>query len=103
LSARRLDPGAASHGSNLPRVVEGQTWLKGTAGNAGKVPAQIAEKLNGRQFADFNDFRKAFWLEVAADPVLSKQFSHSNIVEMKKEMLPLLFLPNILGNAEDMN
>jgi filamentous hemagglutinin len=78
LSARRLEPGAASHGSNLPRIVEGETWLKGTAGNAGKIPSQIAEKLNGREFKNFDKFREAFWMEVAADPVLSKQFSKSN-------------------------
>ncbi|BCS88467.1 hypothetical protein [Pseudodesulfovibrio sediminis] len=88
LSARRLVPGAASHGSDLPRIIEGQTWLKGTAGNAGKVPAQIAEKLNGREFSDFNKFRKAFWQEVAADPVLSKQFSPSNVTLMKSGKAP---------------
>ena len=89
LSARRMAPGAASHGSNLPLIAEGQTWLKGTAGNAGKVPAQIAEKLNGKQFADFNKFREAFWQEVAADPVLSKQFSPSNQSRMASGRAPV--------------
>ena len=36
-SARRLEPGVASHGGSLPTIKEGDAWLKGTAGNAGVI------------------------------------------------------------------
>lgn len=68
-------PGRAS-GGNLP-VVTGQ-WLKGTSGVAGSIPGQVAEKLAGRQFSNFNQFREAFWKEVASDSVLAPQFSNAN-------------------------
>lgn len=42
------------------------------------VPSQIADKLRGREFANFDAFRKAFWQEVSKDPALSKQFIVSN-------------------------
>jgi filamentous hemagglutinin len=77
------------HGSDLPRINEGDRWLRGTDGNAGKVPAQIAEKLSGRQFKDFNESREAFWKEVAADPVLSKQFGNSDRYLMKNGRPPV--------------
>lgn len=84
-------------GRDLPRIIEGQRWLRGTAGNAAKVPAQIAEKLNGRQFNDFNAFRKAFWGEVASDPVLNKQFSPGNISLMKNGKAPFTHHTQSLG------
>ncbi|WP_434159391.1 hemagglutinin repeat-containing protein [Sinorhizobium meliloti] len=89
-SLRRLDPGVASHGGYLPRVVDGQTWLKGTAGNAGKVPAQIAEQLAGRNFKDFNEFRGAFWVAVSKDPVLRTQFTRQNQARMKNGLAPFV-------------
>ncbi|QJB56882.1 DUF637 domain-containing protein [Pseudodesulfovibrio sp. zrk46] len=100
LSARRLAPGAASHGSNLPRIVEGERWLKGNVGNAGKVPAQIAERLNGRQFKDFNEFRRAFWTEVGNDPVLSKQFNPGNQQLMKDGYAPFPDLKQQVGGRK---
>nr|WP_246807202.1 hypothetical protein [Ensifer sp. ENS05] len=69
-SLRRSEPGVASHGGSLPRIADGQAWLRGTAGNAGKVPAQVAEKLAGRNFKSFDDFREAFWTTVSEDAVL---------------------------------
>ncbi len=85
---RRNSPGAASHGGNLPEVKEGDRWLKGTQGNAGKVPAQVANKLAGREFKTFDEFRNAFWKEVANDPVLSKDFNPQSLGRMKKGMAP---------------
>ena len=77
-SARRSEPGVASHGGSLPRIEAGQPWLRGTDANAGKVPAQIAEELSGRNFRNFDHFRQEFWMAVSRDPVLNSQFSTSN-------------------------
>ena len=84
-------------GRDLPRIIDDQRCLRGTAGNAAEIPAQIAEKLNDRQFSDFNAFRKAFWGEVASDPVLSKQFSPSNLIEMKKGNAPFAAITQSSG------
>ncbi|WP_036773428.1 HNH endonuclease signature motif containing protein [Photorhabdus australis] len=47
------------------------------------IPSQIADKLRGRRFNNFDDFRRAFWKEVGNDLELSKQFIISNHGRMK--------------------
>lgn len=85
----RDNPGVIfSNISTLPIIREGDSWLKGTNSNAGKVPKQIAEKLNGKEFNSFGEFRSAFWKEVSNDSVLSKQFSKGNIAKMKNGNAP---------------
>ncbi|HEM7555794.1 TPA: HNH endonuclease [Serratia marcescens] len=57
----------------------GEGWLNKAGPELGApVPDQIAHKLRGREFANFDSFRKAFWQEVSKDPALSKQFIVSN-------------------------
>jgi len=87
-SARRFEPGVASFGRDLPIIREGDVWLRGSQANAGRVPRQIAEALSGRNFSDFNAFRRAFWQEVANDPALASQFSASNITRMRTGRAP---------------
>lgn len=75
LSSPRDMPGKAS-GKGEP---VGEGWLN----NAGKdlgapVPGQIADKLRGREFANYDAFRKALWTEVGKDPELLKQFKNQN-------------------------
>ncbi|BCS88804.1 hypothetical protein PSDVSF_20460 [Pseudodesulfovibrio sediminis] len=53
--------------------------------------------MNGKEFASFNDFRKSFWQEVAADPVLSKQFSAGNRTIMKKGNAPYASIDEQVG------
>jgi len=71
------------------RVVKGDRWLRGSHGNAGFVPAQIAQRLTGRQFKNFDAFREAFWREVAADANLSKAFKPSNVARMRDGTAPI--------------
>lgn len=91
---RRMSPGVASHSGALPRVKAGQTWLKG-GGAAGKVPLQVAQRLQGREFRNFNHFRSEFWKQVSKDPVLRRQFSPSNQKLMAKGQAP--FVPKGQG------
>ncbi len=44
-------------------------------GNGAPIPAHIADKLRGREFKTFDEFREALWLEVSQDPELIAQFS----------------------------
>lgn len=88
LSSPRDMPGKAS-GKGEP---VGEGWLN----NAGKdlgapVPGQIADKLRGREFANFDVFRKAVWTEVGKDPELLKQFKNqnkTNVINGKSPFVP---------------
>ncbi|MFG3046718.1 LamG-like jellyroll fold domain-containing protein [Streptomyces sp. NPDC048241] len=82
----RNSPGPASGGYSLPKVAGG--WMRGSHGNAARVPGQIADKLRGRQFKSFNDFREAFWAEVGNDPDLSPQFTPQNVAAMRNGNAP---------------
>ena len=95
---RRNKPGIVSSNiNNLPVIKNGESWLKGTSSNAGKVPKQIANKLNGKKFNSFNEFRNAFWKEVALDPVLSKQFPPGARTLMKDGKAPYANLNEQVG------
>lgn len=64
-------------------------WLSdANTGNGSPVPSQIADKLRGRTFGNFDQFRKAFWLEVSKDPDLSRQFKRGNSGNIKVGKAP---------------
>jgi len=48
----------------------------------------ISDKLKGKEFANFDRFREAFWSEVAKDPSLVKQFSKQNSSRMSQGRAP---------------
>ncbi|WP_169437610.1 DUF6531 domain-containing protein [Longispora albida] len=82
---KRNSPGIATgKGSKI-----GNTWLRGTEGNAGRFPSQIADQLRGQRFSTFDDFRKAFWVAVGNDAGLSSGFSPGNIGRMKNGHAPI--------------
>jgi len=90
-SANRADPRnqpGTAHATARLTTIEGP-WLRGTQGNAGLFPAQVAEKLNGRDFRNFNEFRAAFWQGVADTPSLASQFSPSNQAAMRNGKAPI--------------
>ena len=64
--------------------------MLGTEGNAGPIPRQIADRMRGRQFQDFNHFRAEFWKEAAADPHLAGHFSDANRVLMAQGKAPFV-------------
>jgi RHS repeat-associated protein len=88
-------PGLAQGGEDLP-VITGR-WLRGSDGNAGRIPGQIAAQLKGMAFPSFAAFRVAFWKLVAADPVLSKQFSPTSIAAMRLGGAPVVVPGQNLG------
>ncbi len=87
-SARRAEPGVASHGGSLPTIKDGDSWLRGTESNAGRVPAQIAEQLSGKEFRNFDHFREEFWRAASNDPVLRKQFDTADQFRMQNGYAP---------------
>ena len=61
--------------------------MRGTQGNIGLIPQEVANKLSGRSFNSFDDFRSAFWKEVANSSYTS-EFSTRNITRMSKGLAP---------------
>ncbi|WP_413730718.1 S-type pyocin domain-containing protein [Sodalis sp. RH22] len=81
---------------DLPGVVTGRgqevgdNWLRDAATeNGAPIPAQIADKLRGRQFSSFKAFRKAFWLELSSSPELSNQFGEAASENLRKGSAPV--------------
>jgi hypothetical protein len=65
------------------------TWLESASRDLGApIPAQIADRLRGREFASFDRFREAFWLEVSGDHTLLSQFRGSNQELIKQGYAP---------------
>lgn len=91
----RGTPGLATGGTSLPRIT-GQ-WLRGSAGNAGRIPGQVGEVLSGRTFQSMGEFRSEFWRAVAKDPVLSRQFSPANRATMGGGQAPFVPMSQRLG------
>jgi hypothetical protein len=87
-------PGLASGGDRLP-YVKGK-WIE--QGKIGRFPKQIADKMRGRTYRSFKEFREHFWQLVAADPNLSPigkdgksiLWSESNLAKMKKGEAPVV-------------
>ncbi|MFL9684742.1 RHS repeat-associated core domain-containing protein [Streptomyces sp. KL110A] len=84
----RNSPGAVTGGGNLT-AINGR-WLAGSSGNAGKIPGQVVQGLQGREFRTFDDFREAFWRQVGATPALASQFSASNQTLMSRGRAPFV-------------
>ncbi|WP_247649082.1 S-type pyocin domain-containing protein [Enterobacter bugandensis] len=74
------------------------TWLgDANQGNGSPIPSQIADKLRGRTFSNFDSFREAFWQEVSKDPELSEKFIPSNLARMKYGMSPRTMFVETVG------
>lgn len=83
-------PGVVT-GNGVP-LSPGKYWLDMSVTNNGDgapIPAHIADKLRGREFKTFDDFREALWLEISKDPVLREEFKISNLDEMSNGCAPI--------------
>lgn len=95
--SRRNKPGIAS-GKGKP---VGDKWLDGAGKELGApVPDRIADKLRGKEFKSFDDFRKKFWAEVSKDPELSKQFKEQNKANIQKGKSPFARKADQVGGRE---
>ena len=73
-------------------------WLESASRDLGApIPAQIADRLRGREFANFDRFREAFWLEVAKDTELMGQFSSRNQKTIRAGRAPFTRLNDQAG------
>lgn len=85
LSARYDEGGVNGRGQAVSGI-----WLAGAGvGEGSPIPSQIADALRGRTFNDFDDFRKAFWLEVSKDALLRGQFCTDNQRKISEGKAPI--------------
>lgn len=94
-SGARSVAGIVTGGENLSTVTG--RWMRGSHGNAGVMPRQVADALRGSSFRDFDEFREAFWRAVAADAILAKQFRPSNVARMSQGFAPRVPITQQLG------
>ncbi|MEU9233586.1 RHS repeat domain-containing protein [Streptomyces subrutilus] len=94
----RNSAGTALGGSELGDVTG--KWLKGSQGNLGRIPGQVAQGLRGRQFKNFDEFRAAFWEEVSKNPNLAGQFDSSGQTLMAKGQAPFVAKSQAVGGQK---
>jgi hypothetical protein len=82
-NARKLQGTATDTGTEITGK-----WLRGTDDNAGLFPKSVADKLRGQTFKNFDEFRQAFWKEIANDANLAKQFEPQQVSRMKNGLAP---------------
>jgi len=93
----RYFPGIAQGGERLESITG--KWFRGSEGNVGLFPKQVADRLRGRRFANFDRFREAFWKEVADDPDLSQGFKPSMVRRMSEGKAPFVKKSQANGKA----
>jgi hypothetical protein len=83
LTARKL-PGVALKSAHLtnPEMV-----LRGTHNNVGIIPLEVANKMVGKNYSNFDAFRKDFWKNMA-DSSYAKEFAPTDIIKMQKGLSP---------------
>lgn len=82
---RRQDPGIATGNG---QVVSGNWLGAASTPDGAPIPAQIADKLRGREFSSFKAFRRAFWKAVESNEELMHEFSYLNQLDIKKGLSP---------------
>lgn len=81
----RLTPGVARI---TTRLHDSEYFLRGTHSNAGWVPLEIAQSLEGQSFATFNELRESFWRTVSTSKY-AKQFGSATLARMEVGNAPI--------------
>lgn len=80
-------------------LVERPKLLFGKEGNAGYVPKEIGEMLEGRSFRNFDHFRSEFWKAVARSKYAG-EFKSADIVLMHRGCAPVAKETQHLGSLD---
>lgn len=86
-AVKRKTPGTVTSSFNLERSLGTQKKLMYNDGAIGIIPQEVREKLVGREFKSFDDFREEFW-KTLSDSSYAKEFSPMNIKLMKLGKAP---------------
>ncbi|KXY72467.1 colicin, partial [Bacillus wiedmannii] len=93
---KRNSPGTVTSSFNLERSLGTQKKLMYNKGSIGVIPQEIRNKLIGKNFNSFDDFRKEFWKTVA-DSDYATEFNQRNINLMKEGKAPFAPLSEKYG------
>jgi hypothetical protein len=93
-------------GRNLPgkammsfELTNPEVLMRGTHNNAAKIPLEVAQKLEGRSFKDFDTFREAFWIEMSKSRY-AKDFGEINYHRMIEGNAPMALESQQLGGRQ---
>ncbi len=102
LTAKQLrnKAGSAYGTKGLRYIKDGDKWLRGSHGSAGNIPKQVADKLSGRKFKSFDEFRSSFWKEVSKDSNLTKSFNKRNVARMRSGKAPIAHPSQHIGSVK---
>lgn len=87
--------GIVTGGEGLPNA---SRMMRGTDGNIGVIPKEIADSMRDKQFKNFDAFREEFWKTVSKSSYAS-EFSASNISRMAKGYAPRVVDTQQYGGA----
>lgn len=71
-------------------VASAEWWSLAQQPRGASFPAQVADKLRWREFADFQSFEAAFWSNVAAEELLFTPLSDGNRKRISNGMAPVV-------------
>ncbi|CAO5682417.1 MAG: Colicin-E7 [Holosporales bacterium] len=89
----RYDSGVA-HSTGV--LLEVQQMLRGSHGNVGVIPKEVAVLLEGKTFSSFNTFRSEFWKAVSQTKY-AQEFGSMNIDRMVNGKSPIVSPGQELG------
>ena len=84
----RNKPGVVNESFKLDRSLQTQTKLMYNKGAIGIIPKEIRNKMIGKHFNSFDDFRKEFWKSVASSS-FKKEFNNRNVSRMLEGNAPI--------------
>ena len=87
----RKEPGKVTASNKLLNTPtrQKQFWSEGSPKSEAKIPPEIAKKLNGKEFKNFDQFRKKFWKDVGDNTSLAKEFgAQRNRTRMQEGKAP---------------
>ena len=93
----RTQPGTATGKGEI--LSSSEKWLEAASSGQG-APAQVADKLRGKSFRNFDHFREEFWLAVAECPELMSQFKRINQMEIRDGNAPFSIVPEQVGGRK---
>ncbi|MGE6536498.1 T7SS effector LXG polymorphic toxin [Bacillus luti] len=84
---KRKSPGTVTSSFNLERSLGTQKKLMYNNGSIGVIPQEIRNKLVGKEFKSFDEFRAEFWKTVA-DSSYANEFNRMNRMRMLEGKAP---------------
>lgn len=86
-AVKRKTPGTVTSSFNLERSLGTQKKLMYNDGAIGIIPQEVREKLVGREFKSFDEFREEFW-KTLSDSSYAEEFNRMNRMRMMEGKAP---------------